>query len=952
MKDHIVIKGARTHNLKNINVSIPRNKLCVITGMSGSGKSSLAFDTIYAEGQRRYVESLSAYARQFLDRMEKPDVDVIEGLSPAVSVEQKNTSHNPRSTVGTVTEIYDYLRLLFARVGKPHCYQCGKAIERQTVTQVVETLLSNKQGARVYILAPVISERKGEHKKELDRLLAMGFVRVKVDDQILDLTPDLDLDKKKKHSVEVVVDRMVVEEGSRQRLSESIETAFSLAEGLAKIDFLDKDRRVIHTEVVSANNACHKCGISYPNIEPQMFSFNSPQGACSQCDGLGELMYVDENLVVPNDSLSINAGAIVPWFGKKTNYYQSMLEAVAAKFKFSLDVPFKSLSKGAKEILFDGVSDFIKMRTGRTTYEGFFEGIRNNLMRRYKETDSDWMRGEIAKFMSYQPCPQCTGRRLRRESLAIRLSGKNIGEVCEMSVAKQLDFFKSLQLLKMESKIAAPILKEVKERLGFLVNVGLNYLTLDRKSHTLSGGEAQRIRLASQIGSALVGVTYVLDEPSIGLHQRDNDRLIETLIGLRDIGNTVIVVEHDEDTILRADHVIDLGPKAGVHGGEVVFSGTVDELKCTEKSSTAAYLTHKKQIPLPQQRRQGTGQSLIIKGAAANNLKQIDVRFPLGQLICVTGVSGSGKSSLVNDTLFPALMNRLHQSKLPVGTHKIISGYENIDKVINIDQTPIGRTPRSNPATYTGLFTHIRDLFSETAEAKARGYKPGRFSFNVEGGRCEACSGDGVLRIEMHFLPDVYVTCETCRGKRFNPDTLSVFFKGKNIADVLHMTIEEGHDFFKNQPPIQRKLETLLRVGLGYIQLGQAATTLSGGEAQRVKLSRELAKRSTGKTLYILDEPTTGLHFEDIAQLLKVLHELADAGNTIVIVEHNMHIIKTADTIIDLGPEGGDGGGKIVATGSVDDIVGCKESHTGAHLKLYANKKSVQNLQGKITKSA
>lgn len=935
MKDQIVIKGARTHNLKNINVSIPRNKLVVITGMSGSGKSSLAFDTIYAEGQRRYVESLSAYARQFLDRMDKPDVDAIEGLSPAVSVEQKNTSHNPRSTVGTVTEIYDYLRLLFARIGKPYCYECGKPIEKQSVPEIVEKLLLFKKGARIYVLAPVISDRKGEHQKELERLLAMGFARVKVNGEILDLTDKIQLDKKKKHDIDVMVDRMVVEEQNRTRLSESLETALSLAQGLAKIDYLDGERRVLQTEIISVNNACISCGISYPNIEPQMFSFNSPQGACSHCDGLGELMYVDESLVVPNEDLSINQGAIVPWYGKKTNYYQSLLEALAAAHKFSLDDPYRKLNKSIRKVLFEGTSEFLKIKTGRQSFEGFFEGISNNLMRRYRETDSDWMRGEISRFMSYQTCPICAGMRLRKESLSIRIDKLNVGEVSKLSVIKASQFFAALNLGTMQSKIATPILKEIQARLKFLVNVGLNYLTMDRKSHTLSGGEAQRIRLATQIGSALVGVTYVLDEPSIGLHQRDNDKLIETLKGLRDIGNTVLVVEHDEDTILAADYVLDLGPRAGVHGGELVFSGVQNELLKAKNSLTAEYLTHKKSIPVPKKRRSGSGHLLSLKGASENNLKNVDVSFPLGQFICVTGVSGSGKSTLINDTVYPALMQKLHGAKIKAGSHKSLKGDEHIDKVINIDQTPIGRTPRSNPATYTGVFNHIRDLFTETQEAKARGYKPGRFSFNVVGGRCETCSGDGVIKIEMHFLPDVYVKCEVCHGKRFNPDTLSVYFKGKNISDVLHMTVEDAQDFFKNIPSIERKLQTLLRVGLGYIELGQAATTLSGGEAQRIKLSRELAKRSTGKTLYILDEPTTGLHFEDVAQLLSVLNELADSGNTVLVIEHNMHVIKNADTIVDLGPEGGDEGGRIIAEGSPAEICKTKGSYTGKYLKSY-----------------
>lgn len=933
MKNQIIIRGARTHNLKDIDVTLPRNKLVVITGMSGSGKSSLAFDTIYAEGQRRYVESLSAYARQFLDQMDKPDVDVIEGLSPAVSVEQKSTSHNPRSTVGTVTEIFDYLRLLFARAGRPYCYQCGKPIEKQTIPQIVERLQQFHHDKRIYLLAPIIQDRKGEHQKELDQLKAMGFARVKINGELWDLGEPIKLDKKRKHSIDVVIDRFAINEDHRSRLHESLETAFQLGQGHARIDFLDDKRRVAKSELISINNACGDCGISYPKIEPQMFSFNSPQGACQHCDGLGELMYVDEQLVVPNDRLSIKSGAIVPWFGKKSNYYQSLLEAVAKTHKFKLDTPFYKLSNKIKKVIFEGASDYMKIKAGRYSYEGFFEGVKTNIMRRYEETDSDWMRGELSKFMSYQTCPKCQGNRLKQESLHILISKKSIGDVSALSVAKLSDFFQKLKLTKTETAIATPIVKEIQARLGFLLNVGLNYLTLDRKSHTLSGGEAQRIRLATQIGSALVGVTYVLDEPSIGLHQRDNDRLIETLKGLRDVGNTVLVVEHDEDTILAADYLLDLGPRAGVHGGEVVYAGPVKGVLRQKESLTGAYLSGKKSIEVPKKRRKGQQLALKIKSASVNNLQSVNVDFPLGKFICVTGVSGSGKSSLINDTLYPALMHALHDSKMRIGHHKGIQNHEAIDKVINIDQSPIGRTPRSNPATYTGLFTPIRELFSQTPEAKARGYKPGRFSFNVKGGRCDTCDGDGLIRIEMHFLPDVFVKCEVCQGKRFNSETLSIFYRGKNIADVLKMTVEDALAFFTNIPTIHRRLETLNRVGLGYIELGQAATTLSGGEAQRIKLSRELAKRSTGKTVYIMDEPTTGLHYEDVKQLLEVLNELVDQGNTAIIIEHNLHVVKVADHIIDLGPEGGDGGGMIVATGTPEQVSKNKKSYTGHYLK-------------------
>lgn len=935
MIENIFIKGARTHNLKNIDVTIPRNELVVITGMSGSGKSSLAFDTIYAEGQRRYVESLSTYARQFLDQMDKPDVDVIEGLSPAVSVEQKSSSHNPRSTVGTVTEIYDYLRLLFARIGKPFCYQCGQAIEKQTATQIVDQLLEHHISQNIYILSPMITNKKGEHKKEIEKLKAMGFVRAKINGEIFDLSEEVTLDKKKKHTVEVVVDRLRVTKENRSRLTESLETAFKLNHGVCQVDYLNKDRHVEKSEVLSINNACIQCGISYPKIEPQMFSFNSPQGACQTCNGLGELMYVDEELVVPNPELSINQGAIVPWYGKKTNYYQSLLESLAKEYDFSLDQPFEKLPKKIKETLFEGSSHYLKIRSGRYSYNGFYEGIKSNLMRRYKETESEWMRGELSKFMSYQDCPDCGGSRLKKESLHIKIDKKNIYDFTTVSVGKLFDRFQNLKLSKKDQEISRQIIREITFRLEFLLNVGLNYLTLHRKSHTLSGGEAQRIRLATQIGAALVGVTYVLDEPSIGLHQRDNDKLIATLKALKEVGNTVIVVEHDEDTILAADYVIDLGPRSGVNGGQMVYAGRVPGLFQSKASLTGAYLAKTKNIELPEKRRKGNGLALKLSQAEENNLKKINVEFPLGKFICVTGVSGSGKSTMINATLFPALMRALHGSRVRMGKHKKLEGAEFVDKVINIDQSPIGRTPRSNPATYTGLFTPIRELFSSLPEAKARGYKPGRFSFNVRGGRCEMCEGDGVIRIEMHFLPDVYVKCEECEGQRFNRETLEIYYKGKNIADVLKMSVDEAVSFFKNIPAVYKKCETLSRVGLGYIELGQAATTLSGGEAQRIKLARELSKRSTGKTFYVLDEPTTGLHFEDIKYLLNVLNELVDQGNTVLVIEHNLHVIKVADHIIDLGPEGGDEGGQVLCAGTPEEIVKSRTSYTGKYLESY-----------------
>ncbi len=937
MKDAIIIKGARTHNLKNIDVTIPRNQFTVVTGMSGSGKSSLAFDTIYAEGQRRYVESLSAYARQFLDRMDKPDVDVIEGLSPAVSVEQKSMGHNPRSTVGTVTEIYDYLRLLFARAGTPYCYQCGKKIEKQTVTQIVDRLLKENKNERIYILAPIAQEKKGEHQKELERLKALGFARVKVNGEILELSDEISLDKKKKHNIDVVIDRLKIHTDERQRLAESLESAFHMGEGVAKMDVVDENRKTQKTDWLSINNACVTCGISYPKIEPQIFSFNSPQGACETCSGLGELVTVAEELVVPNESISINEGAIVPWFGKTTNYYQDLLEALAKSFDFSLNTPFVKLSEKIKKIIFDGSPNSLNVKWGTGSYNGKFEGLKKNLMRRYQETDSEWMRREIVKFMGSEPCPGCAGARLKKESLFIRVDKHSIHDLTKLSLKKLEEFFTNYKPQSLYIDVAKPILREVLARLKFLLNVGLNYLSLERKSHTLSGGEAQRIRLATQIGSALVGVTYVLDEPSIGLHQRDNDRLIETLKNLRDIGNTVIVVEHDEETMREADWIVDLGPRSGVHGGKLVYQGDHKGLLKAKTSLTAQYLRGEKTIDVPTTRRAGKGKQLVLEGASENNLKNVTVKIPLGQHICVTGISGSGKSTLILNTLYPAIAASVYGSRLKTGRFKKITGVEHIDKIIHIDQSPIGRTPRSNPATYTGLFTPIRELLTTLPEAKARGYKAGRFSFNVKGGRCEACEGDGLIRIEMHFLPDVYIKCEACEGKRFNRETLEIYYKGKNIHEILRMSVEQATEFFKNIPSIHNKCETLCRVGLGYIELGQAATTLSGGEAQRIKLARELSKRSTGKTMYFLDEPTTGLHFEDIKFLLSVLDELVDNGNTVIVIEHNMHVIKTADHIIDLGPEGGDAGGEIIATGTPEEIVQNPKSVTGHYLKAFLN---------------
>jgi len=929
----IRIKGAREHNLKNIDLKIPRDKLVVITGLSGSGKSSLAFDTIYAEGQRRYVESLSAYARQFLGMMEKPDVDFIEGLSPAVSIEQRSSAKNPRSTVGTVTEIYDYLRLLYARVGTPYCYKCGRKISQQTVEQIVDHTLSLPKGKKIQILAPLVKGRKGEYKEVFDQIRKEGFIRARVDGKIMEVEREIKLEKYKKHNIEVVVDRLVVNKKIAKRLADSLETALKLGSGMVMVDVAGKEELLF-----SEHYACVHCGISYEELSPRMFSFNSPYGACPTCSGLGTKMEIDPDLVVPDSSISIAHGAIASWGDPIGNWYYHKLKSLAEHYKFSLYVPFAKLSQEVKEVILYGTgSKELRFRweneEGKGEYYGSFEGVIPNLERRYRQTESGAVREWIEKYMRILPCPECDGTRLRQESLSVKLKGSNIAELTKLSVKEAGRFFSKLKLSSREQQIAKQILKEIKERFGFLVDVGLDYLTLDRRSASLSSGEAQRIRLATQIGSRLVGVLYILDEPSVGLHQRDNKRLLGTLLGLRNLGNTVLVVEHDRETIETADHVIDLGPGAGKDGGWVVAQGTPETIKRSKKSLTGKYLSGRLSIPLPAKRRNGNGAFLSIIGAMGNNLKRIQVDFPLGVFICVTGVSGSGKSTLINETIYRILAQHFYNSKIAPLEHERIAGLENVDKVINIDQSPIGRTPRSNPATYTGVFTPIRDLFSLLPEAKVRGYRPGRFSFNVRGGRCEACEGDGIIKIEMHFLPDVYVPCEICRGKRYNRETLEIKYKGKNIADFLDMTVDEAYDFFANIPKIKRKLKTLKDVGLGYIHLGQPATTLSGGEAQRVKLSTELSKVSTGRTFYILDEPTTGLHFEDIKMLLGVLNKLVDMGNTVLVIEHNLDVIKTADFIIDLGPEGGDDGGRVVATGMPEEVAKVPKSYTGRFLK-------------------
>ncbi|GLH64308.1 excinuclease ABC subunit UvrA [Parageobacillus sp. G301] len=932
--DKIIVKGARAHNLKNIDVEIPRDKLVVLTGLSGSGKSSLAFDTIYAEGQRRYVESLSAYARQFLGQMDKPDVDAIEGLSPAISIDQKTTSRNPRSTVGTVTEIYDYLRLLFARIGRPVCPEHGIEIKSQTIEQMVDRLLAYPERTKMQILAPVVSGRKGTHAKTLEDIRKQGYVRVRVDGEMRELTEDIELEKNKKHSIEVVVDRIIIKEGIATRLADSLETALKLADGKVLIDVIGEEELLF-----SEKHACPYCGFSIGELEPRMFSFNSPYGACPDCDGLGAKLEVDPDLVIPNDELTLREHAIAPWEPQSSQYYPQLLEAVCNHYGIDMDVPVKDLPKeqldkilygsGGEKIYFRYQNDFGQVREQYIV----FEGVIPNVERRYRETSSDYVREQMEKYMAQQPCPTCKGNRLKKESLAVLVGGKHIGEVTALSVTEALEFFQNLQLSEKEKKIAHLILREIRERLGFLKNVGLDYLTLNRSAGTLSGGEAQRIRLATQIGSRLTGVLYVLDEPSIGLHQRDNDRLIATLKSMRDIGNTLIVVEHDEDTMLAADYLIDIGPGAGIHGGEVVAAGTPQEVMDNPNSLTGQYLSGKKFIPIPAERRKPDGRWVEIVGAKENNLKNVSVKIPLGTFVAVTGVSGSGKSTLVNEILYKALAQKLHGAKAKPGEHKTIKGLEHLDKVIDIDQSPIGRTPRSNPATYTGVFDDIREVFAATNEAKVRGYKKGRFSFNVKGGRCEACRGDGIIKIEMHFLPDVYVPCEVCHGKRYNRETLEVTYKGKNIAEVLDMTVEDALEFFENIPKIKRKLQTLYDVGLGYMKLGQPATTLSGGEAQRVKLASELHRRSNGRTLYILDEPTTGLHVDDISRLLKVLQRLVDNGDTVLVIEHNLDVIKTADYIIDLGPEGGDHGGQIVAKGTPEEVAEVESSYTGRYLK-------------------
>ena len=925
-KKQIIIKGAKEHNLQNIDLAIPRDEFIVITGLSGSGKSSLAFDTIYAEGQRRYVESLSAYARQFLGQMKKPEMEYIEGLSPAISIDQKTTKENPRSTVGTITEIYDYLRLLFARIGTPHCPKCGKEISHQTLGQIGDSIIEEGEGKKIHILAPVVRDKKGQHKDVLDDLRNKGFVRARVDGEVRDLEEDIDLPKTYRHSIEVVVDRLKIRKDVdfKRRLVDSLETASEFADGLINVLFSDDGRD--YEKKYSEHFACVDCGINFEELTPRMFSFNAPQGACPECNGIGVKMEIDPDLIIPNKNLTLNEGAVTPWAksNKKENYYHQMLEAVSKHFNFSMDTPFNELTNEQQDIILYGCDDKIpfsfKRRNKSYQVNRQFEGVIPRMERLYIETKSNYSRKYISKFMSDRKCHVCHGKRLRPEVLAVTVGGKSIADVVEMSIKDSYQFFLNLELTDREQFIAKEVLKEIRQRLKFLVDVGLDYLSMARSSGTLSGGEAQRIRLATQIGSGLVGVLYILDEPSIGLHQRDNVKLIETLKRLKNLGNTLIVVEHDEETILSADYVVDIGPGAGEHGGKVVACGTPEEIMESHESVTGQYISRRETIPIPQTRRSGNGESLIIRGARQNNLKNIDVEIPLGKFTCVTGVSGSGKSSLINEILYKGLSGKLNNKFTFAGDYDKIEGVSNIDKIIAIDQKPIGRTPRSNPATYTGVFTDIRDLFAETPEAKARGYKPGRFSFNVKGGRCEACSGDGIVQIEMHFLADVFVPCEVCGGKRYNEETLDIRYKGKNIYEVLEMTVEEALDFFEHIPKIHKKLKTLLDVGLGYMKIGQPATTLSGGEAQRIKLAKELSRSNTGNTLYILDEPTTGLHFADIKRLLSVLARLTDASNSVVVIEHNLDVIKTADYIIDLGPEGGDGGGKVIATGTPEEI--------------------------------
>ena len=929
---YIEIKGAREHNLKNVDINIPKNKLTVITGLSGSGKSSLAFDTIYADGQRRYVESRSSYARQFLDLMKKPDVDSIEGLSPAISIEQKTTSHNPRSTVGTVTEIYDYMRLLWARSGTPYSPATGLPIESQTISQMVDRIMEFTPGTKLLLLAPIARGKKGEFKKEFEALQKQGYQRLKIDGSVYDIEEVPNLNKNQKHDIEVVVDRIVAKPGIEERLAQSLETGLKLSDGLVYVENAETTDRT----VFSSKFACPVSGFTIEEIEPRLFSFNNPYGACPHCDGIGAKLYMDPDLIVPNPNLSLNQGAIAPWNVGKSAFYHQTLVSLCDFLNISPTTPWKDLPENAKNLILFGSGDVcVPMYYSRFVSDKPFEGVVPNMERRFLETDSAWIREEFSKYQSAAPCEYCHGKRLKPEALAVKVNGLDIMEASEMSIKKARDWFSRVEskLSPKKAEIAHKILKEIIDRLSFLNNVGLDYLSLSRQSGTLSGGEAQRIRLASQIGSGLTGVLYVLDEPSIGLHQRDNDRLLETLNRLRDIGNTVIVVEHDEDAIRSADFLVDMGPGAGQKGGHVVASGTVDEVLANEESLTAQYLTGIKEIAVPKKRRKGTGKFIGVKGAKTNNLKNVDLKIPLGTLTCVTGVSGGGKSSLILETLFKGLNKELNGSREPAGIYEKLTGVENIDKIIDIDQSPIGRTPRSNPATYTGLFTYIRDWFAALPEAKARGYNAGRFSFNVAGGRCEACKGDGVTKIEMHFLPDVYVECDVCKGKRFNRETLEVKYKDKSIADVLDMTVDEAYAFFEAIPSIKNRLDLLRKVGLGYIKIGQQATTLSGGEAQRIKLSKELSKRATGKTLYILDEPTTGLHFEDINKLLKVLHQLVEQGNSVVVIEHNLDVIKTADYIIDIGPEGGDGGGKIIAKGTPEEVAKCEGSYTAKYLR-------------------
>ena len=937
---NIIVKGAREHNLKNVDVEIPRDKLVVFTGLSGSGKSSLAFDTIYAEGQRRYVESLSSYARQFLGQMEKPQVDYIEGLSPAISIDQKTTSKNPRSTVGTVTEIYDYLRLLYARIGIPHCPVCGREISRQTVDDIVDSVLELPEGTRIQVMAPIARGKKGQFVKELESAKKDGYVRVRVDGIIYDLSEKIELDKNKKHNIEIVVDRLVVKDSIRSRLADSIETATGLSDGILLVDVIDGEEKLY-----SLDYACPEHGVSIEELEPRMFSFNNPFGACPTCSGLSVFMKPDPDLIVPDKNLSLRQGAIKAsgWNNADGGTIAQMyMEGIANKYDFTLDTPFKDIpADGVDAIMYGTKGEKLKLTRrneyGTGSYMTAFEGICNNIERRYKETTSDWSRAELEQCMSTVKCPECHGARLRKESLCVTVGGINIDEFANKSIVKAIDFLDSLTLTDREQMIAKLIVKEIKDRLTFLRSVGLGYLTLARSSASLSGGESQRIRLATQIGSSLVGVLYILDEPSIGLHQRDNEKLLNTLRNLRDIGNTLIVVEHDEDTMRAADYIVDVGPGAGIHGGNIVCTGTAEDIMNCKESITGQYLSGRKKIPVPAKRRKGNGKSLKIIGARENNLKNIDAEIPLGEFVCITGVSGSGKSSLINEILYKRLVTELNGAKKVAGAHTDILGIDNLDKVIAIDQSPIGRTPRSNPATYTGVFNDIRDLFASTAEAKARGYKANRFSFNVKGGRCEACQGDGIVKIEMHFLADIYVPCDVCKGARYNRETLEVKYKGKNIYDVLEMTVEEGLEFFSSIPKIKRKLQTLYDVGLGYVKIGQPATTLSGGEAQRVKLSTELSRRSTGKTVYILDEPTTGLHTADVHKLIEVLHRLVDNGNSVIVIEHNLDVIKTADWILDLGPEGGDEGGEIIAQGTPEQVAATEGSYTGQYLKKLLN---------------